>query len=62
MNGNLSQKTELLTLKGKELWPLCPQEISVAEGMSWGADNKDRTFSARKCDGQRRETIQMHWG
>ena len=62
LKGNLSQKTEPLTPKGKALKPLCPQNKSVAEGMGFGADKEDRTFSARKCYEQRGETIEMHWG
>ena len=51
MKGNLSQKTEPLTPKGKALKPLFPKKVSVVEGMGGGADKEDRTFSARKCDG-----------
>jgi hypothetical protein len=62
MEGNLSQKTEPLTPKGKALKPLCPPKKSVEEGMGWGADKEDRSFSAGKCYGQRGETIEIHWG
>jgi hypothetical protein len=62
MKGNLSQKTEPLRPKGKALKPLFPPKQSVAQGMGLGADKAYRTFSAGKCDGQRGETIEMHWG
>ena len=62
MKGNLSQKTEPLTPKGKALKPLFSPKQSVAQGMGLGADKANRKFSAGKCDGQRGETIGMHWG
>jgi hypothetical protein len=61
MKGNLSQKIEPLKPKGKAVKPLFSPKQSVAEGMGLGADKRDRTFSARKCDGQRGETVEMHW-
>ncbi len=48
IKGNLSQKTERVTPKGKAQKSLFPPKKTVAQGMGFGADKEDGTFSARK--------------